>query len=92
MSDEAKEETKSGPEEEVWGDAELGAVLREAASQWGRETGYKKALEAWVDEKCADFEEAVGKDVGDVEHKMEYQELHNEYAVGPLEPPPAAGG
>jgi hypothetical protein len=65
--------------EEVWGDAELGAVLKDAAAQWGKDVGYKNALNEWVMEHVDKFEEHIGCDVDSCEHKIEYQGLHEEY-------------
>jgi len=74
-------ESKEGvpPSEEVWGNAELGSVLKEAARHWGRETGYKRALEEWVFSHAGRFEDAVGVEFKDYEHSLEQYDLHKQY-------------
>ena len=65
--------------EEVWGDAELGAVLREAAAKWAANEGYKRALETFVLDHCVDFAEHVGCSFESCEHSLAYNLLHEEY-------------
>ena len=80
MTDEAKEEGKVvGATEEVWGDAEIGYVLKEAAASWDKEVGYKEELAGWVDEYVGEFVEYLGLGVDECEHKIHFSDLHEAY-------------
>eukprot|EP00520_Triparma_pacifica_P019363 CAMPEP_0118659190 /NCGR_PEP_ID=MMETSP0785-20121206/14976_1 /TAXON_ID=91992 /ORGANISM="Bolidomonas pacifica, Strain CCMP 1866" /LENGTH=141 /DNA_ID=CAMNT_0006552271 /DNA_START=197 /DNA_END=618 /DNA_ORIENTATION=- len=66
-------------QEEVWGDGELGLVLKEAAANWEAEEGYKEELVAWVEDHVEDFTEYVGTPIDLCEHKIHFSDMHADY-------------
>ena len=79
MSESKEEEGKVEVVEEVWGDQEIGFVLKEAAASWEAETSYKEELVEWCDNHMGDFVEYVGLPVDECEHKLHVSDLHSSY-------------
>lgn len=77
--DEEEEKGDDGAAEECWGDPEINLVLKEAAASWLADKGYKEELASWMDTHAGEFDEYVGLELDECEHKLNLSNLHAEF-------------